>query len=190
MRKNWILGLVSEAKLGCCKFCGSKFHRGWQCRENPKLKNKTSIHSSKSVPASSRESTGRVKHKPKSTRSKLIKDYDALFSRYLRTQAELNGQLFCFTCGRRLTYSSAIVMHYISRRYIAVRFNEDNVHIGCIECNTPDKNQPAVLAKYASLLGPSTVARLDKLKTQKVSTVQLQADYEALKAKYKALLPN
>lgn len=189
-RKNWKNGLVSEAKLGCCKICGSKFHRAWQCRENPKNQQKIqlSMTKPKSSPASCKRSTRRVKHRTKTTRPQLIKNYDALFSKYLRKKAELNRQLFCFTCGKRLTYDTAVVMHFISRRYISIRFDEDNVHIGCRKCNTPDKDQPMVLAKYASLLGQDVVEHLNEKKMEKISTVQLQANYEQLKKRYNDLL--
>lgn len=79
-------------------------------------------------------------------------------------------------------------MHFISRRFISVRFDEDNVHIGCRKCNTPDSDQPMVLKHYAELLGEDTVAELNHKKNQKVSTDQLRQDYERLRKCYDLLL--
>lgn len=181
--------MVTESKTGVCRFCGSPYHRGWQCRENPKNIIKVTVPKpiKKSPSVSLKTSKRRVKHRPKNLRPKLIKDYDALFSKYLRKKAELTGGLFCFTCGKRLTYETAVVMHFINRRFVSVRFDEDNVHVGCRKCNTPDINQPKVLERYAELLGEETVDRLNAKRRERISTDQLRSDYEELKWKFALL---
>lgn len=87
-----------------------------------------------------------------------------------------------------MTYDTAVVMHFISRRFISVRFDEDNVHIGCRKCNTPDIDQPKVLARYAELLGEETVKRLNNQKQQRISTIELEANYDSLRQAYNLLL--
>ena len=183
--------MVSESKLGCCKYCGDKFHRGWQCRLNPKniaKMNQPTPPIRKSSNLSPKRSKRRVSRKTDHSRSKLIKNYDTLFSKYLRLKAQLNNGLFCFVCGKRLTYEEAVVMHFIGRRFISVRFDEDNVHIGCRKCNCPDIDQPKVLKRYAELLGEETVAELNLRKSRKISTPELEENYKALRDKYNNLL--
>lgn len=181
---------MSEQKTGICRFCGSPYHRGWQCKENPKVAAKLATPKpiKKTLSVSPRTSKKRRKTSAKQSRAKLIRDYDALFSKYLRKKAELTNNLYCFTCGKKLTYNTAVVMHFIGRRFVSVRFDEDNVHIGCRKCNTPDINQPEVLRHYASLLGQDVVERLNNKKYDRISTPELQANYEQLKEKYKSLL--
>lgn len=181
--------MTTETKTGKCKFCGSPYHRGWQCKDNPKVIARLAAAKQKSYTASLSPRTAKksVKRGNGQVRSKLIRDYDNLFSKYLRKKAELEGSLFCFTCGKRLTYDNAVVMHFIGRRFIGVRFDEDNVHVGCRKCNTPDINQPEVLRRYASLLGQDVVEELNRKKNMKISTPELQANYDHLKEKYKSI---
>lgn len=183
--------MTTESSRGVCKYCGSPWHRGWQCKENPKNIVRISKPISpkpKSSPVSCKGSKRRSKTQTKTSRSNLIKRYDTLFSKYLRLKAQQNNALFCYTCGKRLTYETAVVMHYISRRFVSTRFDEDNVHIGCRKCNTPDIDQPKVLERYAQLLGEETVKRLNDKKQQRISTVELEAEYEALRQQYNLLL--
>ena len=168
----WINGI--KVKDTSCKFCGSEMHRGWQCPERP------------TKPRSmSPERQARVKKKP--SRATLIKKYDELFSKYIRLKAQVEHNLYCYTCGKRLTYDTAVAMHFINRRYVSVRFNTDNVKVGCFKCNTPDKDQPLVLARYAELLGEETVAELEMKKHQRLSTPELEEQYENCKRLYATL---
>lgn len=184
----WLNG--KKLPKDCCKYCGSPYHRGWQCRENPKniAKIQTPKQVKKSSNLSPQTSKKRIKHRPKNLRPKLIREYDSLFSKYLRLKAQKNNNLFCFTCGKRLTYKTAVVMHFISRRFVSVRFDENNVHVGCRKCNTPDKDQPVVLQRYAELLGEDIVEELNRKKSQKISTDLLKQNYEHLKQDYNLLL--
>lgn len=181
---------MSEAATKQCRFCGSPFHRGWQCKENPKVIAKLEARrtTKNTFQLSPRTSKQRRKATVRQSRTKLIKKYDILFSQYIRKKAELERNLFCFTCGKKLTYDTAVAMHFINRRFVSTRFDEDNVHIGCLKCNTPDKDQPDVLRRYATLLGQDVVERLNAQKYNRISTPELQANYEQLKEKYKSLL--
>lgn len=190
--------MVSESKSGVCRFCGSPYHRGWQCYKNPKIKARleeksyiTSPRKSaktdskpKSYIASRPKRKSYIRKSPKSDRRKLIHRFDDVFSQYIRRKAELEGNLYCFVCGRKLTYETAVAMHFIGRRAVSVRFNEDNCKVGCRECNAINKEQPEVLRKYAELLGEETVKRLNELKSRKISTPELKSEYE----KYCSLL--
>ena len=65
---------------------------------------------------------------------------------------------------------------------------EDNCKVGCRECNAINIEQPEVLRKYAELLGEDTVARLNELKSQKISTPELEELYKSYREKLSSLL--
>ena len=180
--------MVTESKLGACKYCGSPYHRGWQCIHNPKRKKTLQ----KVTRSPQRHSTKKdimspiSKKKVKQTSSgeskkSLIKKADRVFSLYLRKKAKKNP--YCFICHKPLKYEQMVCLHFISRRFLSVRWNEDNVHVGCIKCNTPDIDQPEVLRKYASILGEDTVNHLNSIKNNKVYDFEIKEIYE----KYKKL---
>lgn len=175
---------MSERKDGCCKFCKSPYHRGWQCKLNPKIQDKIAKRQTKPPKAVNKPKT---KKSSSSDRKKLVHKFDELFSKYIRKKAELEGRLYCFTCGKRLTYDTAVAMHFIGRRVVSTRFDEDNVKVGCRECNAININQPKVLEKYSELLGEDVVKRLNEQKTRKISTIELENLYKSYLLKYKKL---
>lgn len=66
----------------------------------------------------------------------LIDDLDAIFSIYIRLRdADKNGNLECYTCGKIIHYKEAQNSHFIPRANMATRFNEDNCHSACKDCN-------------------------------------------------------
>lgn len=61
-------------------------------------------------------------------RSAIIADIDREFSFYVRLrEADQYGYTRCFTSGRRLHYLALDAGHYISRKYLATRWDADNV---------------------------------------------------------------
>jgi len=75
------------------------------------------------------------KIKPKGV-SKLLKEADAVFSRFVRISgSDQNGIAECFTCGHRNHYKKLQNGHYISRFYKKYRFSENNCRIQCSMCN-------------------------------------------------------
>ena len=64
--------------------------------------------------------------KKKKTISQLKKEADRLFSIYIRKR---DGK--CVTCGGRPDHAG----HYISRSWLNLRYDEQNVHAQCIRCN-------------------------------------------------------
>lgn len=61
--------------------------------------------------------------------SKLKKELDRVFSLYIRGKYEKR----CYTCGR----SNVVLQngHFISRNYLATRWDEDNCRPQCVGCN-------------------------------------------------------
>ena len=69
--------------------------------------------------------------------SKLKKELDKWFSLYIRLRdADSNGLVFCFTCGRSKHYKSGMQNgHFQSRSFLATRFDEHNCQPQCVGCN-------------------------------------------------------
>tara|TARA_R110001592_G_scaffold742_2_gene3998 strand:+ start:697 stop:1101 length:405 start_codon:yes stop_codon:yes gene_type:complete len=75
--------------------------------------------------------------KKKPTRSKIVKKLDAEFSRYIRLKyADHNGYVKCYTCDRVKHYKDSMQCgHFLSRRFYATRWSEDNCRPQCYGCN-------------------------------------------------------
>ena len=75
--------------------------------------------------------------KKKPTRSKIVKKLDAEFSRYIRLKyADHNGYVKCYTCDRDKHYKDSMQCgHFLSRRFYATRWSEDNCRPQCYGCN-------------------------------------------------------
>lgn len=73
----------------------------------------------------------KVKKKPD-----LAKKLDKVFSEYIRMRDVMpNGCFKCISCGQIKLYSKADAGHYHSRRHMATRWDEKNVHAECSYCN-------------------------------------------------------
>ena len=64
----------------------------------------------------------------KLTRRKIVKKLDAIFSQYIRLKdADHNGNVTCFTCGKVEHYKKGMQCgHFQSRKHLATRFDEEN----------------------------------------------------------------
>ena len=73
----------------------------------------------------------------KLTRSKIVKKLDAIFSQYIRLKdADHNGNVTCFTCGKVDHYKKGMQCgHFQSRKHYATRWLELNVAVQCAGCN-------------------------------------------------------
>jgi hypothetical protein len=60
----------------------------------------------------------------------LIEDADALFSRYLRLKyARPDGMVQCYTSGVWMRYQDAQCGHFISRKHLGLRWDENNCRV-------------------------------------------------------------
>lgn len=61
---------------------------------------------------------------------------DKIFSEYIRYKyADTNGYCRCISCGRIHKIKEIQNGHYMSRRYMSTRFDEDNCRPQCVACN-------------------------------------------------------
>lgn len=79
------------------------------------------------------------KEKPKQIEPSLqdlIKDADAIFSKYIRLKnADSNGYILCYTCGKYMSWKVAQCGHFIKRGCLWLRLDERNARPQCERCN-------------------------------------------------------
>lgn len=65
-----------------------------------------------------------------------VKNLDKYFSIWIRMRdSDDKGYGKCFTCNKILHFKDAHCGHFISRRHMATRFNEQNCGLQCPACN-------------------------------------------------------
>ena len=118
-----------------------------------------------------------------------IKKLDIIFSKYIR-ERDRNGDTFvCCSCGATKPYEQADAGHFINRRWMAVRWDERNVHAQCRSCNRFDEGNGSGYTRFMMRRYGDNV--IDILEASKVS--YKWADYELdiliqeYQAKYKSI---
>ena len=62
---------------------------------------------------------------------------DKWFSKFIRIRDAIeNGYGPCITCGKWIYWKAGHCGHFATRNHVMTRFNEQNAHLQCIECNT------------------------------------------------------
>jgi hypothetical protein len=129
------------------------------------------------------------KKKSKPTKSKLKKKLDEVFSLYIRHKFSINGMCCCYTCGNWGDIKTMQAGHFMSRRYLLTRWEEDNVRIQCRSCNLFNQGEQYEFGKKLEAeLGISRVEDLRFLRhtISKYST----KDYETMIEYYTEELKN
>ena len=123
----------------------------------------------------------------KLSRSKIVKKLDAIFSQYIRLKdADHNGDVTCFTCGKVSHYKKGMQCgHFQSRKHYATRWLEKNVAVQCVGCNMFKAGEQykfslALDSKY----GEGTSEELEILATGTWKITR--AEYEDFSAYYKS----
>lgn len=121
--------------------------------------------------------------------SKLKKELDALFSRYIRYSAiERDGLVSCYTCSHRNEPKKMQNGHFVPRQYLATRFDEVNNHPQCFACNQLYNGQPsAYAARLEKEYGEGTVAILEGKRHQIVKNFPYEYWIGVYKEKLAAL---
>lgn len=115
-----------------CKYCGSELHLSLKCFNAPRKPIKRSVTAS-----SAKKVKTPTKKKPKAkTRSYYVKKLDEVFSQFIRLdKSDSNGYCECVTCGNRWFWKEIQNGHFMSRRYQATRWDEDNCFPQCVGDN-------------------------------------------------------
>ncbi len=133
--------------------------------------------------AAKRHKTPVVKKKTKNvtkTQAKLKKELDAIFSRYIRQKYPAR----CYTCGK--TDTPLQCGHFVSRQYLATRWDENNCRPQCVGCNIYGNGKPLDFEENLKKeLGDQFV---EQLKASRHQSLKLDRHwYEKQIAKYKLL---
>ena len=125
------------------------------------------------------------KKKKAKSYSRLKTDLDRVFSLWVRRRfADPLGHATCVSCGLRAPWQSLQAGHFVSRSYLATRFEPLNTHSQCVQCNIFKKGNLAAYAAWAvnryGMYWPARMVALSKVPT-KYSRSDLQemiGDYE------------
>ena len=126
------------------------------------------------------------KHEPS-----LVERLDRVFSKYIRLRdANDDGTFTCISCGRRLPIEQAQCGHFYPRGKMSTRFDEDNCHSECVECNCFDqKHLEGYRKNLIAKVGEDRVMELDKRakEMKKWSHYELKELIEYYKEKIKQM---
>lgn len=113
----------------------------------------------------------------KASRSKVIKQLDSVFSKYIRQRDAVNEIATCFTCGKRDHWKRLQNGHFQSRKHYSTRWDETNCQVQCAGCNVFKYGEQFLFGQNLDVkygLGTSNDLYLKAKKTVKISTVELQ----------------
>lgn len=123
----------------------------------------------------------------KKTRSKVVKELDAVFSQYIRRRNAKNDIAECVTCGKKDHWKKLQAGHFQSRKHYSTRWDEDNVQVQCSGCNVFRYGEQWKFGKW--LDNNIKKGLSEKLEIKSRQTVKFtMADLEEMIQKYKYIL--
>jgi hypothetical protein len=123
----------------------------------------------------------------KKTVSKLKKELDALYSKYIRNKYAVNGRVKCYTCPKVGEVKEMQNGHFVPRQYLKTRWDDRNCRPQCYACNMLYNGQPSAFANNLKKeYGENIIAELER---DRMKPVKLEVWwYEEQIAHYKSLL--
>ncbi len=93
---------------------------------------------------------------------------DAVFSIWIRERDKR-----CYTCMRVIPVKELQCGHYVSRSYLALRYDEKNAHAQCVSCNVFKHGNMTVYAiQLINEYGVDILTDLERRKRESVKTRQ------------------
>lgn len=127
----------------------------------------------------------------KSNGAALVNLFDRLFSKYIRLRdSNGDGTFTCISCGRKLPIEYSQCGHFYPRANMSTRFDPDNCHSECIECNCFDQNHlEGYRRNLIEKIGEDRVLELDRRakEMKKWSHYELEEQIEYYKEKIKQM---
>ena len=122
--------------------------------------------------------------------SKLKKELDSVFSKYIRHKYSKNGYVSCFTCGVSKPIKQMQNGHFISRKHLSTRWSEEgNCKPQCVKCNIFAYGESYIFGKKLEKEGVDVEALIFKSRQlQKFNKVELQEMIIEYKAKLNELI--
>ena len=120
-----------------------------------------------------------MKKVKKKTTSQLKKELDKVFSIYIRQKYAKEEKVHCYTCGVLQDIKRIQNGHFVSRGYLATRFDERNCKPQCVGCNVFGGGKTAVFANRLEKETPGIVKELyrEAQKIVKDFPYQAKIDY-------------
>lgn len=107
----------------------------------------------------------------KITRSRLIKNLDSVFSKYIRMKDAVENISTCFTCGKQDDWKKLQNGHFQSRRHYSTRWHEVNCQVQCPGCNVFKQGEQFIFSQNLdSKYGEGTARRLH-IEAQKIKKI-------------------
>lgn len=102
---------------------------------------------------------------------------DTQFSFFIRARDAMpSGFAKCISCGKIHFWRDLQCGHYMSRRYMATRFDEDNCHAQCVACNM--FNQGNIQGYRRGLLEKIGEKRINLIEVKAMSMTRQYSDFE------------
>lgn len=115
---------------------------------------------------------------------------DKVFSLYIRLKhSDANGYCRCISCGKVHFYKDIQNGHYMSRRYMSTRFDENNCRPQCVACNI--YNQGNIQMYRIGLIKQIGENNVDMVEVKARTTITKYSDFEYSELiKYYTILVN
>lgn len=123
------------------------------------------------------------------SQAQLKKILDKVFSEYIRRKySNGNGGVKCYTCGKEKHWKEIHCGHFISRGYLATRFDESNTRPQCVGCNIFGSGRNVEFAqKLNEEVGKQTVQSLFRKAQEITKNYPYEEKIEYYKQKVKEL---
>ena len=115
---------------------------------------------------------------------------DRLFSEYVRLRDSKDGLVRCISCNKIVPWKLSDCGHYINRKHLSTRFDEQNCNAQCRSCNRFDEGnmqgyRKGLIKKY----GEKSVDMLElkKFNTCKLTSFEIEILIKLYKSKLKQL---
>lgn len=115
---------------------------------------------------------------------------DTVFSIYIRKRDSVDGIIMCISCGKPVKWEQSDCGHYINRKHMATRFDEQNCNAQCRSCNRFDEgNIQGYRRGLIRKIGEKAIQLLEirKFNTCKLSQSEINILEKYYKQKTKAL---
>lgn len=120
----------------------------------------------------------------KKTISKLRKELDTIFSKFIRLRYASSEIAICFTCDKRDHWKKMQAGHFQSRRHTSTRWDIINVQVQCVKCNMFNQGEQYTFGKLLDVrIGERTSEYLEWKSKQ--PTKMMRIDYEDAISFYK-----
>lgn len=108
---------------------------------------------------------------PKSDRSKKIAKLDTLFSKFIR-QRDCTPVGLCISCGKPITFETSDCGHYVNRKHMATRYDEQNCNAQCRACNRFDEGN--IMGYRKGLIKKYGIHVVEALEIKKYNSCQMK----------------